>query len=348
MSSVKAARSAVAAPVSGLVPVGSRAWAARARGAYLDWDWFFVVVASWLLPLLGFNVWAATYLHSELFWILPIVSLLPRFFHETHPGSRRRRAFFTTVGIILASGSLLDLAFGRWILTFGPGPYWAVWAGIPVEEFIFYLLGPIAMLLVYFWAAEHFLGLLNPQAQRLGLDASGLGRFSPGLAAQALALLLAGVALKAWLGAPGPWLPLYYCFLVLTAYLPLILFWKAVRPLVHWPALTLTVLYTLVTSILWEPSLALPLRWWGYQPGAMLGLWVRAWRQAGGIDLPVEAVSVWLVAPFACVFFFEVIKALHYHPARGLGAKLWGGPPAAPPTQPRRARRSARRAPTGA
>jgi hypothetical protein len=135
---------------------------------------------------------------------------------------------------------------------------------------------------------------------------------------------MAGVAAKALLGGEGSWLPLYFTFLLLTAYLPLILFWGSVRPLVHWQALSFTVLYTLVTSIVWELSLGLPLQWWGYQKSAMMGLWVQAWQRSVRADLPVEAVSVWLVAPFAAVFFFEIIRALHYHPAKGLRGKLFG------------------------
>ncbi|HTA16812.1 MAG TPA: hypothetical protein VK786_03615 [bacterium] len=293
---------------------------------YLDWDWVIVVIASWLLPLLGFNQWTATYLHSELFWVLPIAALLPRFFHETRAEPRRRRAFSWTCAIILGAGSLLDLAFGRWILVFGPGPYLATLAGIPVEEFIFYLLGPIAMLLVYFWADEYFLRALSPQEKRRSLDASALLRFSPGLLGQALALLVAGVALKALLGGEGYRVPLYFSFLVLTAYLPLLLFWKAVRSLVNWQALSFAVLYTLVTSIIWELTLGVPLQWWAYQKSAMLGFWVGAWHQSVRVDLPIEAVSVWMVAPFACIFFFEVITALHYHPASSLAGKLWGRP----------------------
>lgn len=292
--------------------------------AYLNWDWAVVVIASWLLPLLAFNRLGATYLLSELFWVLPILALLPRFFHETRPGSRRRRAFCWTVVILLCAGAVLDLAFGRWILTFGPGPYLGRLAGIPFEEFIFYLLGPPAMLLVYFWADEYFLKALSPRTRRRSMDASALLKFSPALLAQLIALFMAGVAAKALLGGEGSWLPEYFTFLLLTAYLPLILFWSSVRSLVNWQALSLTVLYTLVTSIVWELSLGLPLQWWGYQKAAMMGLWVRAWQQSVRADLPVEAVSVWLVAPFAAIFFFEIIRALHYHPARGLHDKLFG------------------------
>jgi hypothetical protein len=293
----------------------------------LGWDWVVVLLASWLLPLLGFNLWPLSYLNSELFWALPVVALLPRFLAETHPGSRRRRAFGWAVLVILAAGSALDLGFGRYILTFGAGPYLGELAGVPYEEFLFYLLGPVAMLLVYFWADQHLLKALAPEERRRSDDGAGLLRFEPGLLAQALALFLAGVALKAVLGGEGPWLPWYFSFLLLSAYLPVLFFWRAVRGLVNWPALSLTVLYTLVTSLVWEQSLGVPLQWWGYQPRAMLGLWVKAWQHG---PLPIEALSVWVVAPFACVFFFEVVRRLHYHPGQGLGPKLKGSVPTPP------------------
>jgi len=229
---------------------------------------------------------------------------------------------------------VLDLAFGRFLLLFLAPSYAGRIAGIPVEEFLFYFFGPVAMVLVYFWADEHFMKATSARTRRDHMDSSALLRFSPGLLAQALALALAGIAAKALLGGEGPWLPEYYSFLLVTAYLPLLFFWGSVRSLVNWQALSLTVLYTLVTSIVWELTLGVPLQWWGYQRGAMLGLWVRAWQQSLHADLPIEAVTVWLAAPFACVFFFEVIKALHYHPASGLKAKLFGPAAVAQPPDP--------------
>jgi hypothetical protein len=55
----------------------------------------------------------------------------------------------------------------------------------------------------------------------------------------------------------------------------------------------------------------------------MLGLWIKAWQRA---PLPVEALGAWVLTPFACVFLFEVIRRLHYHPGQGLQAKLTGPP----------------------
>lgn len=282
----------------------------------MDYDWLAVVVASWLAPLLLFNLWDPTYLHSEFFWAFPIAALLPRFFHEAPPASRRRRAFYWATAFILAGGSALDLAFGRDILVFGTGPYCGFFLGIPYEEFIFYLFGPVAMLLVYFWGDSYFLKATSPEEKRLKM---GLDRFlvqaSPGIALGGAALLVGGLGLKRLLSpGSGPW-PEYYLFLLAAAFLPTIFFYRVVKDLVNWQAMTLTVLYLLVTSIIWEATLGVPLKWWGYQPAAMLGLWVRAWQGSLHISLPIEAVLLWLTVPFSCIFFFEIVSAHHYHPA---------------------------------
>jgi hypothetical protein len=296
----------------------------RVIKAYLSFDWLVVVVISWLLPLLFFNLVKPSYIASELFWCLPILCLLPRFFHETHPGSRRRRAFYWSAGIILVMGSFLDLAFGHIMFSFEGGPYVGQILGIPeplgipYEEFIFYLAGPLAMMLVYFWCDEHFLKATQPQQRRLDLTLDDyLVQVSPQVALVGLGLFLLGLALRqAWAPQAG-WFPKYYTFQLVAGILPLVFFYRAVKPLVNWQALTMTTLYALITSIIWEPTLGLPFRWWGYKQAAMLGATVQGWKQALGIDFPVEEPLLWLIAPFCCVFFFEVVKAYNYHPSLG-------------------------------
>jgi len=284
---------------------------------YLNFDWLVVVVASWLIPLLLFNIWNRTYLYSEFFWVLPIVALLPRFFHEAPPGSRRRRAFYWATAFILVAGSGLDLLLGRVILTFDADSYWGFFLGIPYEEFIFYLLGPVAMLLVYFCCDSYFLKVSSPESQRLKMKLDQfLVQASPGLFLTAILLLALGLGLK-WFWWPGAGLwPVYYLFLLSAAFLPTIFFYRVVKNLVNWQAMTMTVLYVLVTSIIWEPTLGVPLKWWGYQPQAMLGLFLRAWQDSIHVNLPIEAVLLWLTVPFSCIFFFEIVSAHHYHPAK--------------------------------
>lgn len=284
---------------------------------YLNYDWLIVVIASWLCPLMLFNLWDPTYLHSEFFWVLPIVALLPRFFHETLSGSRRRKAFYWATSFILMGGSVLDLVFGKDILTFESKYYWGTFHGIPDEEFIFYLLGPVAMLLVYFWCDTYFLKTISPESQRLKL---GLDQFliqaSPGIAIAGILFLFLGFGLKQLLAPGTGFWPEYYLFQLAAVFLPTIFFYRVVKNLVNWQAMTLTVFYVLVTSIIWEPTLGVPLKWWGYKSQAMLGLFLSAWQDSINVKLPIEAVLLWLAVPFTCIFFFEIVSAHHYHPAK--------------------------------
>jgi hypothetical protein len=284
---------------------------------YLNYDWLVVLALSWLAPMLCFNLWDRTYLHSESFWILPIAALLPRFFYEEPPGSKRRKAFYWATVFILVGGSALDLLFGKDILTFEGGNYFGFFCGIPLEEFIFYLLGPVAMLLVYFWCDSYFLKADSPANLRLKLGMEQyLVQASPALLAWAVGLLLLGFGLKQlWAPGTGIW-PEYFLFLLAAAFLPTIFFYRVVKNLVNWQAMTLTVFYVLVTSIIWEPTLGVPLKWWGYQPKAMVGLYLRAWQDSMKVNLPIEAVLLWLTVPFACVFFFEIVSAHHTHTAK--------------------------------
>jgi hypothetical protein len=283
---------------------------------YLDYDWLIVVIASWLAPLLFFNAWETTYLHSESFWVLPILALLPRFCHEAQSGSKRRKAFYWATGFILIGGSILDLIFGGGILKF-EGNYWFLFHGIPIEEFIFYLLGPVAMLLVYFWADSYFLKATSPENQRLKMPMDRfLVQASPVLALIAVFLFISGLVVKHFLAPGTGFWPEYYLFLLGGVFLPTIFFYRVVKNLVNWQAMTLTVFYVLVTSIIWEPTLGVPLKWWGYRPEAMLGFFLRAWHDSIQVDLPIEAVLLWLAVPFTCIFFFEVVSAHHYHPAK--------------------------------
>jgi hypothetical protein len=291
---------------------------------YFKIDWAVVVVASWFIPLFVFNFWNISYIHSELFWVIPIVALFPRFWNVTHPGSRRRKALAITTSLLLISGSVLDLIFGKYILTFGPtSSYVYVLFGVPIEEFIFYLLGPIAMIMVYFWADEYLLRSTRPiRDMSISNTTNAIVSYAPKVMIQVVLMIIAGVVVKSIVSSSH--FPMYYTFLVLMAYGPLILLWNSVSKWVNWPALALTVLYTLISSIIWEAMLGVPIGWWGYQSDAMLGIWIKAIQTSLHVALPIEAVSVWIVAPFACVFFFETIRALQYHSAKTLKGKLFG------------------------
>jgi len=80
-------------------------------------------------------------------------------------------------------------------------------------------------------------------------------------------------------------------------------FFPSARRFINWRALSLTMFFILLVSLLWEATLALPYGWWNYQHAAMMGLFIGAWA-----GLPIEAVLVWLAVSYGTVILFEVVK----------------------------------------
>ena len=99
-------------------------------------------------------------------------------------------------------------------------------------------------------------------------------------------------------GFPG-----YFVFLVVAALGPSSALFPSALPVVNWRALSRVVFVMLLTSLLWEATLAVPYGWWGYQPGQMMGIFITAWN-----FLPIEAVCVWIAVSFQTVMVYEVVK----------------------------------------
>jgi hypothetical protein len=248
---------------------------------------------------------------------------------------RRRRALAWTAGTIVVLGIVLDCVLGFLTLRF-PGcnepaarsPYvWclpAVGGRIPVEELLFYAMGPVAIVLVYACADERWLSRYNPPDDLLDLK---LIQVSPRLLLVAAAAAVAALVLWRVNGT----FPTYFVFLAAGALLPAIFLYRTIGNLTNWPAFAATTLYVIVTSIIWEVTLAIPRQWWGYEPSGMIGVTISAWSRGDAI-FPVEAAAVWLFAPFSSILTYEFAKALTHHP-RAIGEALFG-------SAPRRARTS--------
>jgi uncharacterized membrane protein len=97
--------------------------------------------------------------------------------------------------------------------------------------------------------------------------------------------------------------PSYFTFLVLASFFPAILLFRSTRSFINWRAVSFTVFWVVLTSLIWEATLASPYGWWGYQPRHMMGLYVGAWFQ-----LPIEAVLLWVSATFTTVMVYEAYK----------------------------------------
>jgi hypothetical protein len=230
-----------------------------------------------------------------------------------HPEYRiQRRAFGLTLAGLLPLGLGLDILFAHAFFTFENRAATlgvevpVVGGSVPVEEFAFYALGFLTMLLLYVWCDEYWLGSYNVRDYRA--EARGLGRVVrfhlPSLLV-GLALVAGGVVYKRYFsGTPGA-VPGYFLFLVAAAFVPNMLLFPTALPFINWRALSFTYFLLQLISLLWEATLAAPYQWWGYRPEQMLGVTVGAWT-----GLPVEAVAVWMASTYSTVITYEVLKVV--------------------------------------
>jgi len=291
-------------------------------------DWLAAVVLSWLVPI-GLVPWVpATYLSSLVLWLVPIVILLPRFFQKTDRGSRRRRAMGWSIAYIAGAGAVLDLLFGAVILKFDVWdkyllPIPAIGRWIPIEEIFFYVLGGTAIVLVYFWADEHWLESYTVRRRRELVPEGGRLIFLSWRAALVGAISwVMGIAMASFCAGRFV-VPMYYTFIVVVAIIPAVALFRNVKEFVNWRAFSFTCLWVLLTSCLWEATLALKLKWWGYNDPALMGINIKEWGTPFSV-YPIEALLVWLVVTFSCVLTFEAVKAYHYDPRPGMKKKLFG------------------------
>ena len=142
---------------------------------------------------------------------------------------------------------------------------------------------------MYACADERWLSRYNPKDDLLNLK---LIQLSPRLAIVAVGAALAALILWRVNGT----FPTYFAFLAAGAVLPAMFLYRTIGNLTNWPAFAVTVLYVLVTSLIWEVTLAIPRHWWNYEPSGMIGLTITAWSRGDDI-FPVEAAAVWLFAP---------------------------------------------------
>lgn len=267
------------------------------------------------------------YTISLLLYLVPIATLVTWFLRKNPSGTIRRTAFWWTVGLLAPAGFVLDLVFGNLFFSFPnaeatlqiflPGYSFATGGlvyDLPIEEFIFYASGFIAILLVYIWCNEVWVPAYG------GADYDNTAQHPAYLiqlhwhsAVYGLIALAAALAHKklyapvSELGDYREGFPLYFAFLMAAALLPSMLLYRTARPFINWRAFSVTLLWVLLTSLLWEATLASPFGWWRYDHKWMMGLHVNAWA-----DLPVEAAILWVAVTYTTTIVYETIKlALH-------------------------------------
>jgi hypothetical protein len=260
---------------------------------------------------LGPNPSPHGYSWSLLLFIIPIVTI-SCWFLPSEGLEIPQRAFWKTIGILVPLGWLLDFIFAQWFFCYPNSkatlgilaPALGPW--VPIEEYVFYFTGFIAVLLLYVWLSEYWLAAYSVADYPAEARAMrGLIQFHP--TSLILAVVLIGAALlykkefaplEAREGFPG-----YFTFLVGGALVPAMSFYPVARRFINWRAFSLTLFFMLLVSLLWEATLALPYGWWNFQHRQMIGLFIGAWS-----DLPIEEVCVWIAVAYATTIVFEVVK----------------------------------------
>ena len=263
------------------------------------------------------------YTASLTLWLLPCAVLL-RWFFARNASRKIARALWTTLIVLVPMGFVLEFFLGNLFFDF---PNTSAVSGIrvpslggpiPIEEYVFYVSGFLAILLLYVWGDEDFLvhynlvdykGEWNREPHRRILRFHG-----PMLVGGVIAAIgLFGLSLV--LAEPDqPARPYYALYLLFVSVVPTSALYRAVRRFVNWRAFALTMTVVLGVSLLWEVTLAVPLGWWGYDGRYMLGLFVPAWA-----DLPIAAIGVWIAAGYTVVMFYEAMKVWQWTGAALVG-----------------------------
>jgi hypothetical protein len=252
------------------------------------------------------------YTWSLLLFILPSAAIA-LWFIPSEGLHIPQRAFLWTLVILVPLGFLLDFIFAQWFFcypnsgaTLGiPAP--ALGHSVPVEEYIFYLTGFLAVLLLYIWLGEFWLAAYNVVDYPTEARAAGrLLQFHPSSLIAAIVLIGAAYFYKKHCALPADQegFPGYFTLLVGGGLTPAISCFPVARRFINWRALSLTLFLMLLISLLWEATLAVPYNWWNYQHREMMGIFIGAWA-----GLPIEGVCVWIAVTYATVIVFEVVKA---------------------------------------
>jgi hypothetical protein len=247
------------------------------------------------------------YTLSLLIWIVPIVGFTIFFHIKNLLTIKKRLALGISISILAAIGIILDLFFARFFFTF-PDPAMTIGfkiKGIPVEEFIFYITGFWFILFLYVFCDEWYMVKYNPDDTYYARYARRLHHtifLHWGSIFMAVVFIAAGIIIKFFTNGVPPLLPGYFVFLVIVAYTPTILFYRVCRKFVNWRAFAFSLLLTVLLSIIWEVTLALPRGYWNYQHQYMLGVFIPVWA-----SIPIEAVSVWISSTLV-ILFYEWLK----------------------------------------
>jgi len=251
------------------------------------------------------------YTVSLLIWIVPIFVLTVFFINKRLLSPEKSFALILTIAILAAAGCTLDLLFAKSFFLF-PNPRAVIGLtikGIPIEEFIFYVTGFWFVVFMYVFCDEYFLLKYNVPDKKYARFRARLKRtlfVNIKSAWHGLFLIIAALIAKRLLNPSGALVPGYFIFLAMAAYIPSALFYRVTKLFINWRAFLFSMVATVLISIIWEVTLALPRGYWNYQHGAMLGIFIGVWH-----DLPLEAVTVWLFCSLV-IMVYEYIKICYF------------------------------------
>lgn len=248
------------------------------------------------------------YTVSLLLFIVPILVILFWLVPEERL-QISKQSVVRTIAVLLPLGVGLDFFFARSFFTFpNPGATLRITApalggGVPIEEYVFYFTGFVAVLLLYIWADEYWLAAYSiPVDSEERTNFQRLLQFHPQSLILGVVLIAAAILFRR-LFVPTPGFPGYFTFLVAGALGPSVILFPSALPVINWRALNLTLFFILLMSLLWEATLGVPYGWWGYQDAQMVGIHITAWSR-----LPIEAVLVWIAVTYATVIVYEVMR----------------------------------------
>jgi hypothetical protein len=272
------------------------------------------------------------YTWSLLLFIVP-VAVIALWFLPQESIKLPKDSFWTTIAVLVPLGWGLDFFFAHRFFTFqntGATLGWrapALGSPVPIEEYVFYLSGFLAVLLLYVWLDEFWIAAYNiPDYAPTARLIPRLLRFHPESAIAAVALVVAALIYKKLFAHDHDGFPAYFTFIVVVALAPSASFLPTVRPFINWRAFSLTMFVILLISLLWEATLAVPYNWWNFQERQLIGFHIHAWA-----GLPIEEVCLWIGVTCATVIVYEAIKIWR---ASGKPARhAFLGPPKNAPTR---------------
>jgi len=249
------------------------------------------------------------YTWSLLLFVIPIV-VIGWWFLPSEGVRVPKRAFWRTIGILVPFGFALDFFFANRFFvypntgaTLGIGAP-ALGGCVPLEEYIFYFTGFVAILLIYVWLDEYWLAAYNvPDYTGESKQIERLLEFHLSSLIVGLALIAAAILYKRMRSPFPDGFPGYFTVLVTGGLIPSVSFFPTARRFINWRAFSLTIFMILLISMFWEATLAVPYGWWGYQQKQMMGLFIGAWA-----GLPIEAVLVWIAVAYGTTIVYEVVK----------------------------------------